>query len=333
VIQFRPILFLSLICVLPSPHAGLGQFDYRQLTDDFPCLHFLKIISGQDPAIPDGGGFIGKSHLIQVKHIASGGQGSVSIVFNYANLNMSVYKIQHLDNLNEFGLHLETKVLLSVDHFNLPKILSYGKTEQFYFMETPMFPSTTLDHTLSSMINGKLKPKAIQMLPKLLSVIREVLSAAVGLHAKKWIHADIKPANILIEDTVTADIKLIDLGSARSLHQRVNSTYGFTRFYLPNEYRKLDFDGFEFPLTAQPTLDFFAIGRILKEIDQATPSWWKNPTGVNIFEYRKWKKSFSQFYRSLTFWDHEKRLNDPKEIAETLGFHFDWISKIIDEEG
>jgi serine/threonine protein kinase len=75
-------------------------------------------------------------------------------------------------------------------------------------------------------------------------------------HNKYIIHRDLKPANILISDTTTLGIKLIDFGISGSNYEKDKSRAGSLAYMPPEVLSSLD-------TTADPAIDVWALGIIL----------------------------------------------------------------------
>lgn len=50
-------------------------------------------------------------------------------------------------------------------------------------------------------------------------IITQLISAVQHIHAKCYIHGDLKPENLLFEDDSMQDVKLVDFGAARYVNQ------------------------------------------------------------------------------------------------------------------
>eukprot|EP01052_Picozoa_sp_SAG31_P012962 SAG31_NODE_769_length_12212_cov_5.357508_6_plen_128_part_00 len=75
-------------------------------------------------------------------------------------------------------------------------------------------------------------------LPRLQRIARQSLEALAYLQSLRLIHNDLKPENILIKDYATADIKIIDFGSACYITDHLGS-YVQSRTYRAPEVQCL----------------------------------------------------------------------------------------------
>jgi eukaryotic-like serine/threonine-protein kinase len=81
----------------------------------------------------------------------------------------------------------------------------------------------------------------------------QLCSALHYLHAEGWLHADLKPANVIVE---AGKVKVIDLSLAREIGEAPGAGTG-TRQYAPPEQARGD--------ALTPAADVFGIGGILLE--------------------------------------------------------------------
>jgi serine/threonine protein kinase len=93
------------------------------------------------------------------------------------------------------------------------------------------------------------------------SVVKMLCTCLVQIHASGWVHADIKPENILLShDAESSDCQayLADFGQARRIGSTICSKGAGSKGYFPVR---------DFPYVygpAQPSLDLFSVGIVLK---------------------------------------------------------------------
>jgi serine/threonine-protein kinase len=119
-------------------------------------------------------------------------------------------------------------------HPNLARTLSVGNEGDVHFMVMEYIPGKSLYEHVKSERAGPLRvPDAARLFLKLL----DGLEAA---HNSALVHRDIKPSNIMI--TPDGDIKLLDMGLARALHDdagltRANTVLGTLDYASPEQLR------------------------------------------------------------------------------------------------
>lgn len=133
----------------------------------------------------------------------------------------SVYKAQHRKadvtraikaikrkNIDSVSFNNEITILKSVDHPNIIKLFECYYDTHHYYMVEEFIPNGDLYDYIKKQKYFSEKKAAF--------IINQVLSALNHLHAKKIVHRDMKPENIVIIETNTDEllIKLIDFGTS-----------------------------------------------------------------------------------------------------------------------
>ena len=98
------------------------------------------------------------------------------------------------------------------------------------------------------------------------SVISQILLALEHSHSAGLIHRDLKPSNILFTDLEASQLKLIDFGIAKSLHNdgendlktRTGLVIGTVQYMAPEQLRK--------DLAVGPRADLYATGILFYEV-------------------------------------------------------------------
>lgn len=144
----------------------------------------------------------------------------------------------------------EAKMLVKLHHPALPRIYSYFKELDHWYIVMDYIEGETLEDMLN-----KYNP-----LPPTLVIkwIRQLCTVLTYLHNQKpsIIFRDLKPANIMLQDK-DQEIKLIDFGIARSFKQgqkKDTTAYGSTGFAAPEQYGKAQ---------STPATDVYALGATL----------------------------------------------------------------------
>jgi serine/threonine protein kinase len=109
--------------------------------------------------------------------------------------------------------HREARILAQLQHPHILPVFDYGQVEGYSFIVMPFVPSGTLTDSLT----GEPLP-----LPRIRQVISQVGDALHYAHARSLIHRDVKPSNILIDES--GNCLLTDFGLARMVEASANLT-------------------------------------------------------------------------------------------------------------
>ena len=113
-------------------------------------------------------------------------------------------------------------------------------------------------------------PRAILPRARILSIIVATCRAAAHLHAHGWVHGDINPSNLIVDD---ADhVTLIDLGIARAIGE-AGSVRGTHAYMAPEQVRGE-------PWTERT--DVFALGVVLWELVAGARLFHRGPTWLSM---------------------------------------------------
>jgi len=146
----------------------------------------------------------------------------------------------------------EARAAAAINHENVVAIHAVGEERGLPYLVMPFIRGRSLQALLEA--SGPLEPR---------EVLRIGCQAALGLaaaHAQGLIHRDVKPGNILIEDT-TARVKLTDFGLARAADAtdvtRPGIVAGTPEYMAPEQARGERLD---------PRSDLFGLGTVLYTI-------------------------------------------------------------------
>jgi len=115
-------------------------------------------------------------------------------------------ELEHLPWAVEM-LQREAIVGRQVCHPHLLPVLEGSVTTAPYFVVMPYLTGTTLDNIV--------RQTAPLDVPRSIWIARQLADALAALHEARWLHADIKPANVL--HSASGHITLLDLGFARPI--------------------------------------------------------------------------------------------------------------------
>ena len=157
------------------------------------------------------------------------GSGGASTVYRVVQKGLEVNRaLKLLDpsfrevqiDLFEKTFEDEIRLLSALTHRNIVKILDYGsfdyegKFDRYYIMEFIQGKEKALFSNFAANCSDHLI---------VFDLIEQIFNAIIYLHKHKILHADIKPANILIQKdayTDTFEAKLADLGVAKPLEPK-----------------------------------------------------------------------------------------------------------------
>ena len=146
-----------------------------------------------------------------LNEVSSGGDAVVYRARPWASTGEACYAIKLLSSAYEHDicrLELfcqEVRVGRSVSHPHLVPILAASIYEPPFHLVMPWLEGATLGDRIAA---GELIA-----LPRALWIARQVAEALVALHREGWLHADVKPANIMV--ATDGHATLMDLGFAQ----------------------------------------------------------------------------------------------------------------------
>jgi serine/threonine protein kinase len=127
------------------------------------------------------------------------------------------------------------------------------------YVVTEMADHSLKDYLRAQRAHGQLPRDAVRRLS------RSVVMAAAALHAKGYVHLDLKPENIMF---FSGRLKIIDLDGCVKLGTAVSmqdSSSSFSPFYCAPEWARF-LQGERAEITAGPELDAWSVGLILCEL-------------------------------------------------------------------
>jgi serine/threonine protein kinase len=164
-----------------------------------------------------------------LKHIGSGAASEIFCVYDPKNGN--VYALKQVlfndgkDKDDRFLVQAENEVKVSkkLDHPAIRRIFSVDKIRPKGWARTEVI-------VLMELVDGTPLEKLLIGTPVIekLRIFREVAEAMAHMNDRGYVHADMKPTNVLI--TEKGDVKVIDLGQAHPIgkpKERIQGTPGF----------------------------------------------------------------------------------------------------------
>lgn len=157
----------------------------------------------------------------------------------------------------------------ALPHLSLP--VSIGETEDyFYIVQEYLFGAQTLDSIIRR--DAPLHPSMA------LSITEQIAEALFSLHSNSIVHADVKPANILvipgpIPELSKLNVHLIDFGMVQPAESGSGVLIVGTYAYLPPEFRAQDSRSRESSVSrvliqgrVGPYIDIYALGMVCMEM-------------------------------------------------------------------
>ncbi len=131
----------------------------------------------------------------------------------------------------------ETRVAASIDHPNVVPIYWAGESDGQLYIVMRFVEGTNLKQAVMS--EGRLEPA------RAVAVIEQVAAALSAAHERGLVHRDVKPGNVLIEES-TGRVYLTDFGLAKTLGDGditdEGELLGTTRYIAPERSRGLGHD-------------------------------------------------------------------------------------------
>lgn len=147
----------------------------------------------------------------------------------------------------------EAQILKQLQHTSINTLFDSGLCDEGYFIATPFYPNTSLNHWIRS--GGYSYKTAI-------SVIYQICTAVCHIHANNLVHLDLKPANIMIDQQ--SNIKIIDFDISKEPDQIIDFTIqtrqliGTVVYMSPEQQKDINQASF--------TSDIYTLGLIFYEI-------------------------------------------------------------------
>lgn len=174
-----------------------------------------------------------------IELIGSGGFGSVYKV-TWARYPKQIFaaKLIHLDEnvsvTKKQSYYAEIESLRRLYHPNIIFIYKYFEIGEYLVIILEYCPNGTLKQYIKK--NGPLNPSSF------LIVAKQCLSALYKCHSKGICHLDIKPENIMLNESF--NVKLADFGLAifASKDEKINKVQGSELYFSPERFLPSSFD-------------------------------------------------------------------------------------------
>jgi serine/threonine protein kinase len=195
----------------------------------------------------------GMSKYVDIEKIGSGGFGNIMRCKHESSGELFARKVlvaADADSTSRF--QKEARLLASLDHPNIVKVVAKRLLEPPYYYVMPLY-----SHSLRELL-----PKIIKNESQIVPIFAAVLSGVAYAHKQGVIHRDLKPENVLLnspDDVVVSDFGLgrqIDAASTRL----TRTGFGMGTFYYtaPEQIQNAK--------SADKRSDIFSLGQMLYEL-------------------------------------------------------------------
>ena len=168
--------------------------------------------------------------------IGEGGMGSVYMgLHNTFNTKVAI-KVLHpalrLNDILKEKFKKEAKVLSTLNHPNIVKVIDYYEDEEYLFIIMEYIDGLPLDELIKTKTGLLPEKRALQLFSK-------ILDGIAYAHGKGIVHRDIKPSNIIIKNN--DDIVIIDFGIVKIMdvndtgHTSTGTKIGTLRYMSPEQ--------------------------------------------------------------------------------------------------
>lgn len=202
---------------------------------------------------------VGKYRRLNV--IQTGQNSEVWEVCEVGSTQRYTMKLLLPERIDEPGqrqlLRHEATVGLSLKHPKIIRFHSFHNDRKMPYILMELFPSSNLKLRL---MRGQFDEF---IKPRLRSILTHVIDSIEHVHSKNWVHRDIKPDNVLVNNL--GDVRLIDFalavriagGFARWFGRKQKTAAGTRSYMSPEQIRGLPLDG---------RADIYSLGVMLYEI-------------------------------------------------------------------
>src|SRR5882762_6253103 len=255
------------------------------------------------------------------RELGKGGMGMVYLAHDRELDEDVAIKVVRRDLIGEDPtllerLKSELRLARRISHRNVVRSHDLGEWEGLYFLSMEYIQGTTVADLVAS--HGRLSVDST------LAIATQLVDALVVAHAAQIIHRDIKPGNLLVDET--GALKVTDFGLARPAQRSSELTQaglvvGTPRYMSPEQLMGGDVDA---------RTDLFATGAVLYEcltgrvpFDASTPGGLVGqmlegpPVPVAVLQPAVPPALAGIIERLLQF-DADKRYNSARELADAL---------------
>jgi dual specificity tyrosine-phosphorylation-regulated kinase 2/3/4 len=195
-----------------------------------------------------------------IKGIGKGAFGKVYLVFDHKDQKEKALKIIRSERRFVKQARVEAHILSKLNKNKAKHVVKME--DMFIFREHPcfVFEFYKSDNFYQELKNGGFKGMDIKLVQK---CALHILKALKDIHALSIIHCDLKPENLIFENSETKDnIKVIDFGSSCYINNKLHN-YIQSRYYRSPEVILM--------LGYNTKIDIWSFGAIIYELLKAEP--------------------------------------------------------------
>ncbi len=150
-------------------------------------------------------------HIRIVDVLGEGGMGAVYVGFDdtlQRKVALKAIRAEHRLSAEAKARFLrEARILSQVDHPNICRVFDYIEGDENDFLVLELIQGRSLRRVIGE---GLGRDRALE-------IVKQILGVLVAVHGQGVIHRDLKPENVMI--TESGEVKVLDFGLARSLHE------------------------------------------------------------------------------------------------------------------
>jgi serine/threonine-protein kinase len=198
------------------------------------------------------GSWLGASHRV-VKPLSSGGFGHVFLAEHVARGTLAAAKFSLPGHaLAASVLRQEASMLSRVAHSN---IVGYGK----FGIAEDGGAYLLMEYARGIELESWLQQHGPMPAPRALGVLSQLAAAIDHMHALGYVHADLKPTHVMLDEAAADQIKLLDFGSAfDSRDSRQSQDVSGTPGYMAPEQSRGERCG--------PAIDIYGLAALASEL-------------------------------------------------------------------
>jgi serine/threonine-protein kinase len=177
------------------------------------------------------------------------GEGGMGAVFRARQVSLDrTVAIKVLNDTAEIGERgQEPRIMACLSHSNVVNVYDGGTVSGRLYI--------VMEFVQGSTLRDRMQPRNSSPLTEVLNIVNRIAHALTFIHSRQFLHLDLKPENVLIDET--GEIKITDFGLAQRLGSNLDTTQG-TIDYCPPEQR--------FGLGVDQRTDLFALASIAYEL-------------------------------------------------------------------
>ncbi len=180
--------------VSTSPLPIQGSYEQQESLEDF---EFLELDNAGFPV----------ERFRPIEELGRGAAGTIYLCFDTLLLKkVAVKELSLLSDDSLMAFQQEAKALSKLNHPNIVKVLDFG-------VENESSPYMVMDYVKGVNFESYLSDRGTLAVPKALDLLKQAAMALIHAHINDVYHGDLKPANLIVSDTVEGiDLKIVDFG-------------------------------------------------------------------------------------------------------------------------